>query len=188
MDKATFYQKNYIDEIIVGNYDEKDVKILESVGYKFDEYDECPIEMRFFDGLSVATDDSGLVMRYPKLAEVEKNGCMQDAIYNHTCRTDANQFDVALTFGELEKYKMVADYDIWKLQGDNEDLDIWAIHTADGKFLFDVLDDDYMEMLNADIVDNGHLCGNPTDDQVKEWRAKYGILWTENFTKELVGA
>jgi hypothetical protein len=101
MNKFTFYLNHYIDEIIVDKHDVKDVETLESVGYKFDEYDECPIEMRFYDGLAIATDDSGLIMHYPKLAEVEKSESMQLAIYNHTCRTDANQFDVALTFGKL---------------------------------------------------------------------------------------
>jgi hypothetical protein len=189
MDKTnkTMLSKGMVDNIIVSDTAENR-KVLNGTSCQFDEMGECEIEMRFFDGLAVATDDSGVVMRYPKLSEVQRSVKMQQAIYQHTGLNCASQFDVALTFGKADRYKMVADYNIWKLQGDNEDLDITAIHSTDGKFLFDVLEDDYEEMLNADIVENGYLCGQPTDEQIKEWQAKYGILWTENFTKELVGA
>lgn len=187
----TMYSKGMVDNIIVSDTAENR-KTLNGTAYQFNEDGECEIEMRFFDGLAVATDDSGLVMRYPKLGEVMQSDKMQQAIYQHTGLNCGSQFDVALTFGRLERYKMVADYDIWKLQGENEDIDITAIirMKADGlrsEFLFDVLEEDYEEMLNADIVEGGCLCGSPKDDQVREWRAKYGILWTENYTKEMIG-
>lgn len=182
----TMYSKGMVDNIIVSDTAENR-KTLNGTAYQFNEDGECEIEMRFFDGLAVATDDSGLIMRYPKLSEVMQSEKMQQAIYRHTGLDCGSQFDVALTFGKLEKYKMVADYDIWKLQGNNEDLDIWAIHTADGKFLFDVLEEDYEQMLDADLVENGYLCEQAIDEQIKEWQAKYGILWTENYTKEMIG-
>ena len=187
MAKVTMYQKGYVDEIIVDNFSKRNVKALEGVaGYGFDDSGECRIRMRFFDGLAVATDDSGLVMKYPKLCEVEQSEKMQRAIYEHTGRTEFGQFDVALTFGELTRYKLVADYTIWSLQGDNEDKDIWAIHTKDGKFLFDVLEEDYVKLLDAEKVDSGYLEPCVTEDEITRMQHDYGILWTEKFSEEII--
>ena len=181
------YQKGYVDEIIVDNFSKRNVKALECVaGYGFDDSGECRIRMQFFDGLAVATDESGLVMKYPKLTEVEQSEKMQRAIYEHTGRTEFMQFDVALTFGELMRYKLVADYTIWSLQGDNEDKDIWAIHTKDGKFLFDVLEEDYVKLLDAEKVDSGYLEPCVTEDEITQMQHDYGILWTEEFSKEII--
>ena len=105
------YQKNYVDEIIVDNRLKEQVQIIGlTAGYEFDDSGECPIEMHFYDGLAVATDDSGLVMRYPTIAKVRQSEKMQRAIYRYTDREDINQFDIALKYGKLEKYKMVAEY------------------------------------------------------------------------------
>ena len=51
-------------------------------GYDFDEDGECPITMRFYDGIAVATDNSGLVMTYPTIDQVTHSVKMQYAIKN----------------------------------------------------------------------------------------------------------
>lgn len=76
-----------------------------------------------------------------------------------------------------KNYKMVADYNEWVKQGDNANKDIWAIHNPKGDFLFDVLEEDYIKILDADMVYDGYLNEGVTDSQIDELREKYGILW-----------
>ena len=77
------------------------------------------------------------------------------------------------------KYKLVADYNVWVEQDDNENKDIWAIHDDMGHFLFDVLGDDYDEMLDLDLVDDGYMLAPHTQEELLGYQAKWGILWTD---------
>ena len=183
----TIYRKGYVDEIIICGTDKQDRQIINnSVGYKFDGNGECYIEMHFYDGLAVATDTSGIVLRYPSLSEIKKGKNRKAEIANYTERDEINQYDVALKYGHLEKYKMVADFDLWVMQGDNSDIDITAIYNDKGKFLFDVLEDDYTQMFCEDIVEGGTLIGNPSEQQISDLKMKYGILWTENIKDDII--
>ena len=185
------YQKNYEDEIIVDDHLKEQVQIIGlTAGYEFDDSGECPIEMHFYDGLAVATDDSGLVMRYPTIAKVRQSEKMQRAIYRYTDREDINQFDIALKYGKLEKYKMVADYNLWVMQGDNEDKDIFGICT-EKEHLFDMFEEDFHEMDAAGLIDDMEISllkKKPTKRQLIEYRAKWGICWTEHFKDDILNS
>ena len=185
------YQKNYVDEIIVDNRLKEQVQIIGlTAGYEFDDSGECPIEMHFYDGLAVATDDSGLVMRYPTIAQVQQSEKMQRAIYRYTDREDINQFDIALKYGKLEKYKMVADFDLWVMQGDNESKDIFEVCTED-EHLFDMFEEDFHEMDAAGLIDDMEISllkKKPTKRQLIEYRAKWGICWTEHFRDDVLNS
>lgn len=78
------------------------------------------------------------------------------------------------------EYKLVADYNEWVEQDNNQDIDIWAIHDYDGKFLFDVLEEDYDKMLDTDIVEEGYLTKRLSVSELNELRRQYGILWTDS--------
>lgn len=76
-------------------------------------------------------------------------------------------------------YKLVADYNEWVEQDNNEDLDILAIHDYDGHYVFDVLEDDYETMLDLDIVEEGYLTKEFSDEEMNALRKQYGVLWTD---------
>lgn len=183
----TIYRKKYIEQIIVDRHCPQSVKVIDnSPEYQFDRNGECSIEMRFFDGLAVATDESGIVMLYPSLKEIINDKCRKDEIVDYTDRDEICQYEVALKFGVLDRYKMVADYNLWIMQGDNGDKDVWAIHTSDGTFLFDTLEDDYCMMLDADMVEDGYLTKDYDNQQISNLRMRYGILWTDKIKDELI--
>ena len=84
-----------------------------------------------------------------------------------------------------DKYKLVADYNLWIMQAGNEDKDIWAIHDCDGNFLFDVLEEDYLEMLDLDLVECGYLLASHTADEIAEYQKRWGVLWTDKVKEQL---
>lgn len=182
----TNYQQEYIDEIIVNSFNKENKRIINSmIEYGFDEDGECPITMRFYDGIAVATDNSGLVMTYPTLDQVSHSERMQDTIFDSSWTTEISQFDVALALGKLKKYNMVADYNIWSKQEDNANSDITAIHDTNGKFLFDVLEGDYEEMFIEGLVEGGVLCKKLSQQRIDRLQAKYGILWIDCIKDEI---
>lgn len=75
------------------------------------------------------------------------------------------------------EYKMVADYNLWRVG--NKDKDIWAIHNDKGEFLFDVLGDDYEEMLDLDLVEDGYMTKPHTNEELLAYQKRWGILWTD---------
>ena len=174
------YQQEYIDEIIVNSINKMNKHIINTTkGYDFDEDGECPITMRFYDGIAVATDNSGLVMTYPTIDQVTHSVKMQYAIFDSTWTTEINQFDVALALGKLKKYNMVAGYNAWIKQDDNAKIDITAIHDTNGKFLFDVLENDYEQMVIDKLVECEMLCKKLSRQSIDRLQIKYGILWTD---------
>ena len=183
----TFYQKQYIDEIIVDSYNKQSELIInQTEGYEFNESEECVIEMRFYDGLAIATDNSGIVMFYPTISEIKKDRQRKNEITEYTGRDYICQFEVALKYGVLNRYKMVADYNLWIKQCDNDKIDIWAIHDTKGNFLFDVSENDYIQMDDENLVEDGHLVKELDDQQLSELRMRYGILWTEKIKDGIV--
>lgn len=180
------YQREYIDEIVVDDFNKEDRHIINSMAeYNFDKDGECPVVMRFFDGIAVATDNSGLVMTYPKLHQVTHSPRMQEKIFDSSWTTEINQFDVALALGKLKKYNMVADYNVWSKQEDNINKDITAIHDTNGNFLFDVLEGDYEEMFIEGLVEGGMLCKKLSRQRIDRLQAKYGVLWTDCIKDEI---
>lgn len=178
------YQKGYIDEILVDSNDKQSKKVIDHTpGYQFDN-GECPIEMHFYDGVAIATDDSGIVMRYPTLKEIKGDKNKIAEIQDYTGRDEVSQYEVALKYGRLEKYKMVADYNLWIMQEGNEDKDIWAVNTHDGKHLFDVLEEDYIQ-IPGKILECDCLDESVKEEQIDDLRMKYGILWTEHITDDI---
>ena len=181
-----YYQKNYVDEILVNVNEEQHKRVIEdSSGNVPSASGEYPIEMHFYDGLAITTDDSGIIMRYPSLADIKQDPRRMNEIIAYTDREDIMQYDVALKYGQLDKYKMVADYNIWVMQGENDKKDITAIHDRKGNFLFDVLEEDYRAMFNKGMVDCGNLTRNFNKREISELRMKHGILWTEHITDDI---
>ena len=174
------YQHECIGEIIVNNIRKGDRRIINSISnYKFDEDGKCPVIMHFYDGIAVATDNSGLVMIYPSLKQVLHSKKMQNTIFDGSRKTKINQLDVALVFGKLKKYNIVADYNVWIKQNNNVDIDITAIYDINGRFLFDVLEADYKEMFNEGLVYDGVLCEKLSWQRIDKLQAKYGALWID---------
>ena len=181
----TEFIKNYVDTILVSEYEQDDFRKLTDVGYKPNEDGEIEVTMLFGDGVAYDTSMNGIVMRYPTLAEVAQSDTMQRDIRKHCGdRVDDHfeQWDVALTFGKVGKYKMVADYPAWVQQGDNESKDIFSLHLKD-HHVFDVFEDEFCA-----LDDKGYLSSNEgyyelredlSADDLHRLQAEYGILWTE---------
>ena len=183
----TTFIKGYIDEILLSDIDAKDRELLLGHGYTADENGEVAMSMKFGDGIAWVPNECGLVLRYPKLKEVQRSKKMQREITDYTGRTDCiNQFDVALKYGRLEMYHLVADYNLWIMQAENENKDVWALHDEQGHFLFDVFDEDYDRLLDMDIVEEGYMTRPLTDEERRDIQARWGILWTERLTEEMM--
>ena len=79
----------------------------------------------------------------------------------------------------FKEYRLVADWNEWR---PTHPKDVYAITTIDGEFLFDVYEDEFIEMSDAEICSwegDYHLLGNPTEHQMAEYAKKYGILWSD---------
>lgn len=102
-----------IDTILVSNSTKKNTKLINSVGYSFDENGECELTMEFYDGVAYDINGSGLMMRYPKMEALSKSQRMQDNICDYVGLYDMddaiNQHDVALKYGILELSKKDED-------------------------------------------------------------------------------
>lgn len=80
---------------------------------------------------------------------------------------------------EIKKFKMVADFNIWSLSHDDE---IYTITTEDGEELFDVIEEDFLTMVDEGIVNHEgcyYLLNHPTEEQIREYAARWGIKWKE---------
>lgn len=80
---------------------------------------------------------------------------------------------------ELTKFKMVADFNIWSLSHDDE---IYTITTEDGEELFDVIEEDFLTMVDEGIVNHEgsyYLLNNPSEKQIREYAARWGIKWID---------
>lgn len=181
---TTEFVKNYVDVIVVYDYNKTDYKTLLKAGYEPNEEGGIEVEMLFGDGLAYDTQMNGIVMRYPTLAEVAKSSELQRKIWLTTCRDEIIPYDVALTFGKVGRYKYVLDYNEWVKQGNNDCKEIYAIFdewNMDSHY-FDLFEDEYFEMDDKDLISHINydaLRGRPSMRRVNKLAAKYGILWTE---------
>ena len=178
----TEFIKNYVDTILVSEYEQDDFRKLTDAGYKPNEYGEIEVTMLFGDGVAYDTSMNGIVMRYPTLAEVAQSDTMQREISAYTNRADIIPYDIALKYGKLGCYKYVYDYNEWVQQGDNENKDISSLHLKD-HHVFDVFEDEFCA-----LDDKGYLSSNEgyyelredlSADDLHQLQAEYGILWTE---------
>ena len=178
----TEFVKNYIDTILVSEYEQDDFRKLTDAGYKPNEYGEIEVTMLFGDGVAYDTSMNGIVMRYPTLAEVAQSDTMQQEIAAYTNRPDIIPYDIALKYGRLGEYKYVLDYNEWVQQGDNESKDIFSLHLKD-HHVFDVFEDEFCA-----LDDKGYLSSNEGYYELREdlgaddlhrLQAEYGILWSE---------
>ena len=80
---------------------------------------------------------------------------------------------------EIKEFKLVADFEVWK-ENHNPDK-LYCIYSPDGKReLFDVYEDDFIEMMDLGIVNTEgmyYLLGEPTDDDIREYAKRWGIRW-----------
>lgn len=77
------------------------------------------------------------------------------------------------------RYQHILYFPVWKAETENSDkIDIWAIAKGNDH-LFDVFEEDYIEMLDAGYVDDGQIDKTLHDSLIEELREKYGILWAD---------
>lgn len=142
----------YVDEIIVDNYTKKDEKLVKKAGLEFDESGECPLTMEFYDGIAYEINGTGLIMRYPTMAELAKSPAKQKAICDYTGIYDGtiNQHDVALKYGVLELSKKESDKTIhWSLESLHLRDETLILMSADIYQKIYDMSDDYMDSNRA---------------------------------------
>lgn len=77
------------------------------------------------------------------------------------------------------RYQHILYFPIWKAETkDSDKIDIWAIAKGNDH-LFDVFEEDYIEMVVAGYVDDGQIDKTLHDSLIEELREKYGILWAD---------
>ena len=80
----------------------------------------------------------------------------------------------------FKKYKTVVDFNEWKKTNDPDK--IYAITSENDEHYFDVVEEDFIKMIDLGIVNHEglyYLLNNPTEEQIAEYAAKYGILWID---------
>lgn len=114
---------NCVEEILVDGRSsyrsliEKANEFLKGIDGELYEFDrdgdngECAIMMEFFDNIAIATDKSGLWMKYPTLEEISKSPSKQREIQDYTGIHDGyiTQHDVALRYGVLKYCKALQE-------------------------------------------------------------------------------
>ena len=83
------------------------------------------------------------------------------------------------------KYKLSVDYREW-VKTHNSD-EIYAITSAEGDHLFDVCEEDFIEMADLGLVTTDgfyDVTNNPSESVLAKYAEKWGIYWTD---KEVVG-
>jgi len=81
---------------------------------------------------------------------------------------------------KFNKYKLVTDYNEWKKTHKPDK--VYCVTRESGELLFDVYEDDFIEMVDNGLVNSEgryFLLNDPTDEQIAEYAAKYGIWWTD---------
>ena len=141
----------YVDEIIVYGFTKKEREAIKKAGLEYVD-GECYLTMLFEDGIAYEINGTGLVMRYPTMAELEKSPSKQKAICDYTGIYDGtiNQYDVALRYGKLEFSKKERDKLIhWTKRELGEHDDTLALLAAD--LLNDIynMTDDFMDYHRA---------------------------------------
>jgi hypothetical protein len=78
----------------------------------------------------------------------------------------------------ITDYKQTISFSEWA-KTHNPDK-IYCVCTESLEALFDVYEDDFIEMVDKGIVNSeGHyyLLNNPTEEQIREYAKRYGIDW-----------
>lgn len=77
------------------------------------------------------------------------------------------------------RYQHILYFPVWRAETkDSDKIDIWAIEKGNDH-LFDVFEEDYIEMVEAGYVDDGQIDKTLHDSLIEELREKYGILWAD---------
>ena len=77
------------------------------------------------------------------------------------------------------RYQHILYFPVWKAETkDSDKIGIWAIAKGNDH-LFDVFEEDYIEMVEAGYVDDGQIDKTLHDLLIEELREKYGILWAD---------
>lgn len=79
---------------------------------------------------------------------------------------------------QFNAYKQTLNFLDWYETSDFEE--VYCITDNNGNELFDVLETDFIEMVDKGIVNsNGdyYLLNNPTDDEIAQYAKEYGVKW-----------
>ena len=79
---------------------------------------------------------------------------------------------------EFKEYKYILNYN--ELEKSEKEFEIYCISDAEGNELFNVMEDDFITMVDNGIVNSDgdyYLLGNPSKEQIAEYAKKYGIMW-----------
>ena len=82
----------------------------------------------------------------------------------------------------FKEYKLVADFNEWSKNNDPDKL--YCITTEDGEELFDVYEEDFISMIDNNIVNsegNYYLLNNPSEEQIEQYAKQYGIHWIDKY-------
>lgn len=89
----------------------------------------------------------------------------------------------------FNEYKLIADFNDWQETHDPDKL--YCIMTEDGDILFDVYEDDFISMIDNNIVNSEgyyYLLNNPTEEQIEQYARQYGILWIDKEMESLINS
>ena len=81
----------------------------------------------------------------------------------------------------FKAYKTVINFNDWKKNNDPDKIYAITNETGDVHY-FDVYEDDFIEMIEAGLVNHEgiyFLVNNPTEKEIAAFAAKYGILWLD---------
>jgi hypothetical protein len=81
---------------------------------------------------------------------------------------------------KFKEYKLVADFNEWSKNNDPDKL--YCITTEGGEELFDVYEEDFISMIDNNIVNsdgNYYLLNNPSEEQIEQYAKQYGIHWID---------
>lgn len=79
---------------------------------------------------------------------------------------------------EFKQYKHILNYN--ELNDADERFEIYCISDIDGNELFDVLEEDFITMVDLGLVNSDGFCyllNNPSQEEISEYAKKFGIKW-----------
>ena len=84
---------------------------------------------------------------------------------------------------EFKRYKLKVDFNVWRK--DNKNVEVYCIYDSNGNELFDVVEDDFIKLLDMGCVDSDtrQIHADVTASEIKVMCGLYGIYWTDKHTK-----
>lgn len=79
---------------------------------------------------------------------------------------------------KFKQYKHILSYN--ELNDVDEKFEIYCITDIDGNELFDVLEEDFITMVDLGLVNSDgfyYLLNNPSQEEISEYAKKFGIKW-----------